>query len=127
MRHRRTGGEVVTFRADARSLELTPQPRRFDLSKEQRAFSLQIHVYERPVRPNPYSDVATEMPAESAWQALSGIVEIELQPRGIDPRAEHLRRATVRILGAEFVGPAGKRIRLSRPIVLTAIVGGVSA
>jgi hypothetical protein len=48
----------------------------------------------------------------------------ELSPRGIDPRAEHVRRATVRILGAEFVGPAGKRIRLSRPIVLTAIVGG---
>jgi hypothetical protein len=30
----------------------------------------------------------------------------------------------VRILGAEFVGPAGKRIRLSRPIVLSGIVGG---
>ena len=66
------------------------------------------------------------MPQESAWQAVSGIVEIELSSRGVDPRSEHLRRATARILNAEFVSPAGKRIRLSRPVVLTAIVGGVA-
>jgi hypothetical protein len=63
------------------------------------------------------------MPAESTWQAVSGLVEIELSPRAIDPLADQRRRATVRILGAEFAGPAGKRIRLTRPIVLTAIVG----
>lgn len=110
-------GEVITFRGDARSLQLSAQSRQFDLSKEQRAFSLQIHVYERPVRHDFCSDVGTTMPAESAWQAVSGIVDIELSSRG---------QATVRILGAEFVGPGGKRIRLNRPIVLTAIVGGVS-
>jgi len=119
-------GEVITFRADAGSLELTPQARRFDLAEERRAFSVQIHLYERPVRADPCSDLRMPMPQETAWQAVSGIVEIELASRGVDPRAQHLRRATVRILNAEFVSPAGKRIRLSRPVVLTAIVGGVA-
>ena len=59
------------------------------------------------------------MPAESAWQAVSGIVDIDISPSAGDSR----RRATVRILGAELAGPAGKRIRLTRPIVLTALVG----
>ena len=111
-------GEVVTFRANARALELTPQPRRFDLSKE-RGLSLRIYVYARPVRANPCSDLVTPMPAESAWQAVSGIVDIDISPSAGDSR----RRATVRILGAELAGPAGKRIRLTRPIVLTALVG----
>jgi hypothetical protein len=118
-------GEVVTFRADAGSLELTPQPLRFDLAKERRAFSLQIHVYERPVRDDLCSDARMPMPQEAAWQAVSGIVEIELSPRGVDPRASRLRHATVRILDAEFVSPSGRRIRLSRPVVLTATVGFV--
>jgi len=119
-------GEVISFRADAGSLELTPQARRFDLAKERRAFSLQIHVYERPVRADLCSDARGPMPEDSAWQAVSGTVEIELSPRGVDPRASRLRHATVRILSAEFVGPAGKRIRLNRPVVLTAIVGGMA-
>jgi len=119
-------GEVISFRADAGSLELTPQARRFDLSKERRAFSLQIHVYERPVRADLCSDARGPMPEESAWQAVSGTVEIELSPRSVDPRASRMRYATVRILSAEFVGPGGKRIRLNRPVVLTAIVGGMA-
>jgi hypothetical protein len=119
-------GEVVTFQADARALALTtPQPRSFDLSKEP-AFSLQIHVYERPVHADPCSDVGGPTVAESTWRAVSGSVEIELSPRKVDPGEAHRRRATVRVLGAEFAGPAGKRIRLSRPIVLTAIVGDVT-
>jgi hypothetical protein len=116
-------GEVVTFRAEAGSLELTPQPPRFDLAREQRALNLQIQVYESPVRPDLCSDVLAPMPAKSTWQAVSGLVEIELSPRAIDPDADQRRRATVRILDAEFAGPGGKRIRLTRPIVLTAIVG----
>jgi hypothetical protein len=118
-------GEVISFRADAGSLELTPQARRFDLSKERRAFSLQIHVYERPVRADLCSDARGPMPEESAWQAVSGTVEIELSPRGVDPRSSRLRHATVRIMSAEFVGPSGRRIRLSRPVTLAATVGGV--
>jgi hypothetical protein len=116
-------GEVVTFRADASSLELTPQLRRFDLSKEQRALNLRIQVYERPVRPDLCSDAGVTMPAESTWQAVSGLVEIELSPRATDPAADPRRQATVRILDAEFAGPGGKRVRLNHPIVLTAIVG----
>jgi len=118
-------GEVISFRADAGSLELTPQARRFDLATERRAFSLQIHVYERPVRADLCSDARGPMPEESAWQAVSGTVEIELSPGGVDPQAQHLRRATARILNAEFVSPSGRKIRLSRPVVLTATVGRV--
>jgi hypothetical protein len=119
-------GEVVTLRADAGSLELTPQARRFDLAKERRALSLQIHVYERPTHPNLCTDVVMPMPLESIWQAVSGIVEIELSPRGaVDPRAQYLRRATVHVLNAEFVSPSGRRIRLNRPVTMTATVGGI--
>jgi hypothetical protein len=96
---------------------VTPQPRRFDLSKE-RDFSLRIYVYARPVRANPCSDVVMPMPAEVAWRAVSGTVDIEIAAGG-----NGRRRAIVRILNAEFEGPAGKKVRLGGPIVLTAVVG----
>jgi len=109
-------GEVMTFRVNARSLDVTPQPSRYDLSKE-RDFSLRIYVYARPVHADPCSDVRTPMPAEVAWRAVAGIVDVEITAVG------GRRRATARILNAEFEGPAGKRVRLARPIVLTALVG----
>ena len=108
-------GEAVTFRADVRGLDLA-QPRRFDLAKE-RGLSLRIYVYARPVRSNFCTDVVMPMPAETGWQAVSGLVDVELAA------GTGRRRATVRILSAEFEGPAGRRIRLTRPIVLSALVG----
>jgi len=51
---------------------------------------------------------------------------LPLPALGIDSGGQHRLRATVRILAAEFVGPSGKGVRLSRPIVLTAVVGGWS-
>jgi len=105
---------------------LTSQPRRFDLAEERRAISVHIHVHAGPVHANPCSDVLTAMPAESIWEAVSGIVDVDLSRSGIDSGGQHRLRATVRILAAEFVGPSGKGVRLSRPIVLTAVVGGWS-
>lgn len=117
-------GEVMTFRANnAQALGLTPQPRRFDLATNRGAFSVRIDVYERPTGADVCSDVRMPMPAWAAWQAVSGVVDVEL---GIDPNARHSQRATVRILAAEFEGPGGKRIRLTRPIILSAIVGSVA-
>ena len=42
--------EVITFRADAASLNLSPGVRALDIAKQDREVSLNIHVYERAVR-----------------------------------------------------------------------------
>ena len=110
-------GELITFRANARSLDVTPQPRRYDLAKG-RDFSLRVYVYARPARVDPCSDIRNPMPADVSWRAVSGSVDIEITAAG-----NGRRRATVRILNAEFEGPAGKKVRLAAPIVLTALVG----
>ncbi len=61
---------------------------------------------------------------EETWRATRGSITIELSPPGIRASAPFLYRATIRLVGAEFVNSAGVRVQERQPITLTALVGG---
>jgi hypothetical protein len=116
--------EVLTVHADKKLLGLTTTPKAFDIAR-QPDLEIVAHVFDRARRSWPFcTDVG--MPGDRAaerWTAISGVVTIVLSPPGIRARAPFLYRATIQIVGAEFVGPTGIRIRQTRPITLTAVVG----
>ena len=118
--------EVITFRADDGSLRLPRgTARTFDLASMTRSLSLNIHVYDRPLRPAFCSDARVPSPPGALWRAVAGSITIELSPRGIRARAPNLYRATVHIVNAQFVNESGGRVRQTQPITLTAMVGRV--
>ena len=55
------------------------------------------------------------------WRASAGILTIELSPV-FRVREPDTYRATIRLTGAEFVGPTGTRVRQPQPITLSTIV-----
>jgi hypothetical protein len=114
------------MRADKDVLQLSTAARTFDLAAQGTDFELLVHVFERAVRSWPFcNDVrsANDRPPET-WRATGGTVTIELSPLGVLARSPHLYRATIRVVGAEFVNATGGRVRQVRPITLTAFVGG---
>jgi hypothetical protein len=118
--------EVIAVRANKDVLGLSTAPRTFDLTSQQPALELLVHVYERPVRSWPFcTDAGVQTPAEEVWRLVRGTVTIELLPPGVGTRTPYLYRATIQIVGAELVNAAGVRVRQVQPISLTAIVGGV--
>lgn len=119
--------EAVVIRVDQDALGLKSGPAIIDLARAG-AHSVAVHVFDRPVEASPFcTDVRTgEPPPETTWRALSGVLTIELSPLGATTRARGFSRATVRLDGAEFVSPSGKRLRQTASILLSALVGAMS-
>ena len=118
--------EAITISAGKDVLQLSTVARTFDLAAQGTDFELLVHVFERAVRSWPFcNDVryANDRPPET-WRAIGGTATIELSPPGARAGAPHLYRATIRVVGAEFVNATGGRVRQVRPITLTAFVGG---
>jgi hypothetical protein len=117
--------EIITFRADDGSLRV-PQGTRatFDIARMRRQFSLNIHMYERPLRPSFCSNAGPPSPPGELWSAIEGSATIELSPRGVLARRPDLSRVTVRIANAVFVHRSGRRMRQTQPITLSGTVGG---
>jgi hypothetical protein len=88
--------------------------------------SLNVHVYERPLRPSFCSHTGPPTPPGALWRAVAGTVTIEVSPPGIRAGAPQLYQATARIVNGVFVDEAGRRVRQTAPITLTALVGGMS-
>jgi hypothetical protein len=119
--------EAIAVRADKALLQLSTTPKTLDVATTSGGLELALHVYERPVRSWPFCTDVTILPAasEETWRATRGTVTIELSPPGIRARAPSLYRATIRIVGAEFVDASGVRVTQQQAITLTAIVGGM--
>jgi hypothetical protein len=116
--------EAIAIRADKDLLGLSTAPRMFDLASQQPGLDLLVHVYEQPVRSWPFcTDAGSPHASEETWRATRGTVTIELSPRGVRARSPFAYRATIRIVGAEFVNAAGVRVKQVQPITLSAIVG----
>lgn len=115
--------EVISVRIDKRGLGLVPGVHTIDLGRERRVAAT-IHMYDRPQRESPFcTDVRIGPIDERIWRAVRGTITIELSAPGVTVRNPAWYRATVRIEGAEFEGPGGRRVRQTEPIVLTALVG----
>ena len=118
------------MRVDGSALELSTQPATIDLSRETVNVSVAAHVFPRPQRQFYFcSDVViTEAPdsiGPERWRAVAGTIRVELSPPGIRARAPHLRRATLTLSDVVLQNAAGTRVRVSRPVRLTAIVGAM--
>jgi hypothetical protein len=84
-------------------------------------------VYERPVQHWPFcTDVVFPAAPEETWRVTRGTVTVELSQPSVSARAPFLYRATIRIVGAEFVNGSGVRVKQTQPITLTAMVGSVA-
>ena len=65
--------------------------------------------------------VQGDVDVSETWRASAGGLTIEFSPvfRVSEPGTH---RATIRLTGADFVGPTGTRVRQSQPITLSTIV-----
>jgi hypothetical protein len=117
--------ESIAVHADRRRLQLSTTPQTFDLAQPIEGLDVVVHMYERPLRSWPFcTDVGRGL-TEELWRPLRGTVTIQLLP-GVRKQPPSQYRAVIRLAGAEFVSPTGARVRQVQPIVLTAMVGGVS-
>jgi hypothetical protein len=119
--------EIITVSADKVLLQLSTLPQTFDLATQLNGLEVIVHVYERPARPEFCNDLHRPgaAVAEETWRATRGTITIELTAPGVGT-GSFTYRATVRIVGAEFVNASGTRVRQERPITLSAIVGWVA-
>jgi hypothetical protein len=85
-------------------------------------FDMRVHVYDTPQRRFPFCSDA-RMPGDEGevWRAIAGTASVELVPI-FRVREPETYRATIRLTGAEFVGPTGARVRQSQAITLSTIV-----
>lgn len=117
--------EAISIRAVKDALGLSTTPRTFDLTRG--GIDVVVHVYEQPRRSWPFcTDVGDFGWAEATWRATRGSVTIELSPSDAVLDRPNTYRATIRIVGAEFVSATGVRATQTTPIVLRAVVGGIS-
>jgi hypothetical protein len=117
--------EGISVRADQIQLQLSTTAQTFNIAT-QAGLEVVVHLYERPLRSWPFcTDVGMSGVSTEAWRATAGTVTIELSAPGISVRQPNLYRATIRIIGAEFVNSSGVRVRQVRPITLTALVGQI--
>jgi Sel1 repeat len=115
--------EAISIHADKNLLNLTATPRTFDAATHQSDLTVALHLYDRPSQSRQFcSDVGTDEP-ESTWRLTTGAVTITLEPAP-SKRSPDALRATIRIMGAEFISPSGARIEHPQPITLTAVIIG---
>jgi hypothetical protein len=115
--------EIISVKIDRQGLGLKPGVHTIDLGRERRV-AVNVHMYDRPLHESPFcTDLRTGPVEEQLWRAVRGTITVELSPPGVTARNPSFYRATVRIEGAEFVGPGGKRVRQKEPIVIAALVG----
>ena len=106
-----------------RTLSNAPASGTFDLTGATAPVHVDVHVYNRPSGTQFCSDYGSfvEGLEERVWQARSGFVTIELASQSAPHRQQRMARVTIR--DAVFVSPSGQAVRLSQPVVLTAMVG----
>lgn len=115
--------EAITIRANQELLQLSSTPQTFDLSVPRIGLEVMVHVFQRAVQSWPFCTDVGPMYAVSpeVWRAAAGSITIALSSAvAADARST---RATVRIVGAEFVHGDGVRVRQTVPIVVTGTVG----
>lgn len=114
--------EAITVRARKHALQLSAGVQTFDLALQPAGLEVAVQVFKQAARS---SGVCRDLSGGETWTPTSGTVSIELTPPGVRRREPDRYMATIRIVGAEFVNATGVRVRQTRPITLTAVVGGL--
>jgi hypothetical protein len=117
--------EAIVASVRKQSLNLSTGPRSLDIATYPGDVELFVDVYEQPVRRLPYCEdhLMMPLPPKERWKAISGRITIELTAPGVSSIWPSHYRATISIVGAEFVSPSGTRIRQTTPIRLTGLAG----
>jgi hypothetical protein len=115
------GTEAINVHARKDALQLSAGVQTFDLALQPAGLDVAVHVLETARS----WGVCRDISGGETWTPTNGTVSVELSPPGVRPREPHRYRATIRIVGAEFVNATGVRIRQNHPITLTAAVGGL--
>jgi hypothetical protein len=118
--------EAITVKADRDLLQLSSTAQTFDLTVPRIGLEVMVHVFERAQDSGPFCTDIGPMndAAPEVWRAAGGTVTVTLSTVATDDAPSS--RATVRIVGAEFVRGDGVRVKQTAPIVLTAAVGWTS-
>ena len=121
------GAEVLTVRADRDALQLSAAaPRTFDLSAAGPDLEVEVRVANRAGYDWGLCKDVRVLPIgaeDEPWRAVSGLLTIQVAPPGIRVSQPSRYRASIRLSGAEFVGPSGARVRQPGPVTMTAWVG----
>lgn len=118
--------ELVSVRLDRERLPATTEPVLVDLSAAGPDADVAIDVFDRAQRQWPHcqEDVLDQAERrQETWRAVSGVASVTLSEPGIRAAHPQQYQATVQIQDAEFIGPSGARVRATRAITLTAVVG----
>jgi hypothetical protein len=119
--------EAITVRVDRRRLGLDDRPWTFDLVAQVPGVEVTVHLFEVPRTRDSFCTDARVIDdsREEVWRAVGGSMTVQVGPMGAYARAPEQRRATIEIVGAEFLGPAGQRVRAPRSITITTTVGRI--
>ena len=117
--------EAISIWAKKEALDLSTGARTFNLASHHADLEVVVHVYARAIRSWPFCTDAPMFSPEEKWRVVRGTMTIELSPPGSNQRAPYEYRATIRIVGAEFVSATGVRVRQIQPITLSAAVGSM--
>lgn len=120
--------EVLRIEVDFAQLGKSASRQVFDLAAAQPGVVVDLTLYQRPQlnRPNCDDVVLTEMGQGPnppvVWRPVGGRLEIERGPKGVRPEEPWLFKATLRLSGVKFRGPAGKVVEMS-PFMWEGLVG----
>jgi hypothetical protein len=123
------GAEVLTVQADREALQLsTAAPRTFDLSVAGPELEVQVRVANRAGYDwglcNDFRGVSIG-DEDEPWRAVSGLLTIQVGPSRIRVSQPWRYRASIVLIGAEFVGPTGVRVRLPGPVTMRVWGGSI--
>jgi hypothetical protein len=122
--------EAVVVSLDGSELGLTGSPAVFDVSRQLPNLSVAVYVYDTPRQFDFCSDVRMSAPPDAVgpeiWRAVAGTMSIESSPPGIRALNPGLRRATVTLNNVTLRNTSGQTVKITAPVRLTAIVGGIS-
>ncbi len=118
--------EAIAINATVERLALSTGSQSFDFAAQTPALGVAVHLFEQPRRRWPFCTDLMDMnsSAASVWRAVGGTITLETSPPGLRADNPLSRRLTVRLVGAEFIGPNGVRVRQRLPVTLSAVISG---
>lgn len=121
--------EFLTAYIDIKKLGFGPGAHVIDIASAGDAVALGVDVYRdpEPIFLRYCSDVGPFAKAPARWRAVAGTATLTIgDPGGVPGVQPGLCKATLRVDGLTIVGPDGRKLSASAPVVLSGAVGRVA-